>query len=308
MALSDSDILACGRDTLALQRDGLEALAQSLGGAFVEAVRTLLAMQGRCVVCGLGKSGHVGRKIAATFASTGTPSFFVHATEASHGDFGMITQEDLALVLSFSGESAELANVIAYCRRYGIHLIAITGRPKSSLAEAADTALIVPDIGEAPPLRMAPTTSTTLTMAMGDALAMALVAARGFDAQDFSRFHPGGKLGAQMLTVDEVSRRSGHDLPLVKDDALMADVVMTMTIGAALNSLRLWNTSLAFHHHPILPNQSPLYFSFCLRNDDDDCLSPSSPPPTPEIQRKKNPYYQCLPLPRPLLLLLLHHQ
>jgi arabinose-5-phosphate isomerase len=180
------------------------------------------------IVSGMGKSGHVGSKIAATLASTGTPSFFVHAAEASHGDLGMIAPGDAVLALSNSGETPELADLVSYTRRFGIPLVAITSRGKSTLAEAADVVLLLPDVGEACPLGLAPTTSTTLMIALGDALAVALLERRGFTADDFKVFHPGGKLGRKLFKVDDLMH-TGAELPLVKPDAPMSDVVPFMT-------------------------------------------------------------------------------
>jgi arabinose-5-phosphate isomerase len=207
----------------------LSALADGLRGeaGFAGAVALLLGLKGRVIVTGVGKSGHVGGKIAATFASTGTPAFFVHPTEALHGDLGMITADDAVLALSHSGESKELAAVIEYCVRFGIPLIALTGRPGSSLGRAARHVLETHVAHEACPLQLAPTTSTTAALALGDALAVALMAARGFGKEDFARFHPGGKLGAQLLRVREVMV-SGN-LPLLPVAARMDAVLVELT-------------------------------------------------------------------------------
>ena len=181
-------------------------------------------MRGRLIVAGMGKSGHVGRKLAATFASTGTPAHFVHPAEASHGDLGMIRAEDAILMLSWSGETRELSDMIAYAKRFGVPTIALTGAPEGTLARRADVAIVLPAAPEACPMRLAPTTSTLLQMAMGDALAIALLEARGFTAEDFRGFHPGGKLGAALSTVAEVMHR-GEALPLLPEAAPMIDVI-----------------------------------------------------------------------------------
>ena len=186
---------------LAHARTGLDALGAGLGDDFIAGLDTLANITGRVIVSGMGKSGHVGRKIAATLASTGTPAFFVHAAEASHGDLGMISPGDAVLAISNSGETPELAVLLSYTRRYNIPLVAITSRAKSTLAEAADVCLLLPDVGEACPLGLAPTTSTTLTIALGDAIAVALLERRGFTADNFKVFHPGGQLGRKLYKV-----------------------------------------------------------------------------------------------------------
>jgi arabinose-5-phosphate isomerase len=185
-------------------------------------------VRGRVVVTGMGKSGHVARKIAATFASTGTPSMYVHPGEASHGDLGMITAEDLVLALSNSGETPELADIVAYTRRFSIPLLAVVGRLRSSLVETADLALLLPARPEACPMGLAPTTSTTSMLALGDALAVALLERRGFGAQDFGVLHPGGKLGRRLVRVDQLMHR-GDELPLVGDGVGMAEALLEMT-------------------------------------------------------------------------------
>ena len=195
VATSHQDV---GRDVLALEAQALAALAAGLDGRFDAAVELLAGCTGRVVVSGMGKSGHVGRKIAATMASTGTPALFVHPGEASHGDLGMIVQGDAVLALSNSGETAELSDLVAHCKRFGLPLVAIIGRAESSLARDADVALVLPPAPEACPMGLAPTTSTTMQMALGDALAVALLTRRGFTATDFRTFHPGGKLGAKL--------------------------------------------------------------------------------------------------------------
>ena len=220
--------LASGRRVLDHARSGLEALSVGLGTDFAAAVEVLAKVTGRVVVSGMGKSGHIGHKIAATLASTGTPAFFVHAAEASHGDLGMIAAGDAVLAISNSGETPELADLVSYTRRFAIPLVAITSRPKSTLAGAADVVLVLPDVGEACPLGLAPTTSTTLTIALGDALAVALLERRGFTAEDFKTFHPGGKLGRKLFKVSDLMH-GGDELPLVKPTMPMSEVVPYMT-------------------------------------------------------------------------------
>ena len=210
-------VLDAGRDTLANEAAALlavrDALSGPLGEAFVQAVDRLEAAQGRAVVTGMGKSGHVARKIAATFASTGRPAQFVHPAEASHGDLGMITAQDCVLALSRSGETRELDDLIFHCRRQHIPLIGMTLRQDSTLAEASDVALVLPNLGEASEEAPAPTTSTTMCLAMGDALAVALLRRKGFSARDFGALHPGGKLGALLKHVHDVMR-TGSAVPL----------------------------------------------------------------------------------------------
>ncbi|MGH6911872.1 MAG: KpsF/GutQ family sugar-phosphate isomerase, partial [Phenylobacterium sp.] len=199
--MSSFDAIAVGRRVLAAEAEGLAQLSKGLDGAFTEAVETLFNAKGRIVCTGIGKSGHIGRKIAATLASTGSVAMFVHATEASHGDLGMIGADDVILALSKTGETRELADVIAYAKRFAIPLIAITVVADSALGRAADIVLAIPDAPEAADELNAPTTSTTLQLAIGDALAVALLERRGFKPQDFRVLHPGGKLGAMLRTV-----------------------------------------------------------------------------------------------------------
>ena len=227
--------LASALRTLVLERAGIAALetaltspASRLGAEFCAAVDLLLAIRGRVVITGIGKSGHIGRKLAATMASTGTPAIFVHAAEASHGDLGMIHAEDAVLALSWSGETAELAAVITYARRFGMPLVALTSNPDSALGRQADLCLTLPKSEEACPNGLAPTTSTTMQLAMGDALAVALLEARGFSAHDFKTLHPGGKLGSQLTYVRDVMH-AGDELPRVPAGAAMAEAVMEMT-------------------------------------------------------------------------------
>lgn len=218
--------------TLLTESEGLALLTEAVRGPLAApldaAVALLAKARGRVIVSGIGKSGHIGQKIAATFASTGTPSFFVHPSEASHGDLGMITRDDAILALSWSGESVELSNIITYSRRFRVPLIAITSRAGSALGRAADVVLELPRAKEACPHGLAPTTSTTLQLAIGDCLSIALLEAKGFTAHDFKVFHPGGSLGAQLKYVADVMHK-GDRLPLARDSEPMADALVTMT-------------------------------------------------------------------------------
>ncbi|MEQ1650893.1 MAG: KpsF/GutQ family sugar-phosphate isomerase [Hyphomicrobium sp.] len=218
--------------TLTLESDGLAQLADGLKGTlaapFSNAVTRLKSVSGRVIVTGIGKSGHVGQKIAATFASTGTPAFFVHPSEASHGDLGMVTRNDLILALSWSGETVELKPIITYSRRFAVPLVAITSRADSALGQNSDVVLLLPRAKEACPHGLAPTTSTTMQLAIGDALAIALLEARGFTAHDFKIFHPGGSLGANLKYVSDVMHK-GDRLPLARSGVTMADALVTMT-------------------------------------------------------------------------------
>ena len=218
--------------TLDLEREGLQALRatldQELREPFRVAVATLAAAKGRVIVTGIGKSGHVGQKIAATFASTGTPAFFVHPSEASHGDLGMITRDDAIVAISWSGESVELGNILTYSRRFKVPLIAITSRADSALAKQSDVVLELPRAKEACPHGLAPTTSTTMQLALGDCLAIALLEAKGFTAHDFKVFHPGGSLGASLKFVADVMH-TGERMPLVSEDTPMSTALVTMT-------------------------------------------------------------------------------
>ena len=213
---------------LATESAGLRALAAGLGPEFSRAVDCLADASGRIVVSGMGKSGHVARKIAATFASTGTPALFVHPAEASHGDLGMILPGDAVLALSNSGETAELADIVAHARRFGLKLVAITTREGSTLAQAADVTLLLPPAREACPMGLAPTTSTTMQMALGDALAVALLKRRGFTEVDFRRFHPGGRLGARLRRVRELMH-TGDAVPLADAAMPMDRALVLMT-------------------------------------------------------------------------------
>jgi arabinose-5-phosphate isomerase len=218
--------------TLDLERAGLAALAHemdgALGQAFDQAVALIAAAQGRVIVSGMGKSGHVARKLAATMASTGTPAHYVHPAEASHGDLGMIQPQDVVLALSWSGETPELADLITYSGRFGIPLIGLTSNAESALGRAAGIVLALPKSEEACPNGLAPTTSTTMQLALGDALAVALLEARGFTAQDFRTFHPGGKLGARLLRVRDLMH-GPERLPLIRLGARMADAVVEIS-------------------------------------------------------------------------------
>lgn len=226
--MSAFDAVAVGRRVLTAEAEALSLQAETLGEAFVKAVDLLHAAKGRIILTGVGKSGHVARKIAATFASTGAPAFFVHANEASHGDLGMIGQDDVVVGLSKSGEIRELADVLAYSKRFDIPLIAITAQPGSALGRAADVVLKLAEAAEATGDLNAPTTSTTLQIALGDALAVALLERRGFTAKDFKTFHPGGKLGAMLRTVGDLMH-VGAELPLVTARTPMAEALLIMT-------------------------------------------------------------------------------
>ena len=212
--------LQVARDVLAAEAAGLTALAAALDGAFCRAVDLLGAAAGRVVVTGMGKSGHVARKVAATLASTGTPAQFVHPAEASHGDLGMVVRGDVVLALSNSGETAELADLIEHAHRFGLPLVAITANAASTLAQAAEVVLLLPAAPEACPTGLAPTTSTTMQLALGDALAIALLTRRGFDAQDFRQFHPGGRLGARLRRVRDLMH-GGDAMPLASPETPM---------------------------------------------------------------------------------------
>ena len=218
--------------TLEAEGSGVDALAAALrdglGGSFAAAIDVIRAAQGRVIVTGMGKSGHVARKIASTFASTGTPAFFVHPGEASHGDLGMIANNDVILALSWSGETAELKNITDYSRRHGIKLIAMTAIPDSALAKLSDVVLTLPQAREACPHNLAPTTSSLMQLALGDALAIALLESHGFTALDFGLLHPGGKLGTLLKTVADIMH-SGESMPLSPLDTRMSDAILEMT-------------------------------------------------------------------------------
>jgi len=229
-SVADSErYLALARDVLDIEADAVRGLKARLGEAFLRAHRLMLETKGRVVVTGMGKSGHIGRKIASTLASTGTPAFFVHAAEASHGDLGMITADDVVLLLSNSGETDELVSLVPHLKRQGARLIALTGNEQSSLAQAADVHLDASVDAEACPLGLAPTASTTATLALGDALALALLDARGFSVEDFARSHPGGSLGRRLLTHVSDVMRTGKEIPVVPQDAMLAAAVVEMS-------------------------------------------------------------------------------
>ena len=230
--MTDALARASAIRTVGIERSGLDALQQALdgelGAAFGQACEVLQATRGNVIVTGMGKSGHIARKIAATFSSTGTPCHFVHPAEASHGDLGMIRDIDVVIALSWSGETPELSDVVAHTRRFGMPLIAVTSRATSALGSAADVLLCLPVSQEACPNGVAPTTSTTMQLAIGDALAVYLLEARGFTAADFETFHPGGKLGARLARVDRLMHTT-EELPLVPVTASLSEAIVEMT-------------------------------------------------------------------------------
>jgi len=225
---SETNVLQFGRAILHDEARALDALAESLDGPFEQAVGLIFGCGGKLIVSGLGKSGHVGRKIAGTFASTGTTAIFLHLAEAIHGDLGMAASGDVALLISQSGETAELEPVIDHFKQAEIPIVAITGNPASMLAEAAAAALVLPHWAEVGPESVAPTTSTTMTLALGDALAMTVMRQKGFSRTDFGRLHPGGSLGARLKPVSRLMH-SGDALPLTREDSSMHDVVVEMS-------------------------------------------------------------------------------
>lgn len=231
-----SDPLSIAKEVIALEAAGLaallDALSGDLGARVAAAIERLSRTDGRIIVTGMGKSGHVARKIAATFASTGTPALYVHPAEASHGDLGMITRQDTVLALSKSGETDELHNIVAYTRRFAIPLIAVTGRADTSLTKNADLSITLPAAGEACDVTHAPTTSTLMMMALGDALAIALLRQRGFTAGDFQNYHPGGNLGAALKRVRDLVNKD-RPLPLISQSARMRDAVTMIDKGGA---------------------------------------------------------------------------
>ena len=222
------DCLISARNVLKAEAVALNATATSLGSAFLDVLDIIARTKGRVIVSGMGKSGHIGRKIAATLASTGTPAFFVHPGEASHGDLGMITTADTLFMLSNSGETTELADLVAFASRFSIPIISVTSVRKSTLAEAANAALILPNSPEACPMGLAPTTSTTMMLALGDAIAVALLERHQFSPTDFYTLHPGGKLGKKLLKVSDIMHGS-DELPLVSSDVTMAEALLVMT-------------------------------------------------------------------------------
>jgi arabinose-5-phosphate isomerase len=220
-------IISAARATISREIEGLEAVSKTLDERFIKTVLLVAGLKGRLIVSGMGKSGHIARKIAATLASTGTPSYFVHPAEASHGDLGMITNADAVLMLSNSGETAELEDMVGYCKRFGIPVIALVRRPESRLVQAADIPVVLPEIPESSPTG-APTTSTAMMLAYGDALAMALLEIRGFTKDDFRVFHPGGKLGKGLLRAGDIMHKDAS-LPLVKLNDNMKTVLLEIT-------------------------------------------------------------------------------
>lgn len=221
-----TDVLQTGRRVIAREAEALAALGAALNGSFTAAVDLIMASKGRVIVTGMGKSGHIARKIAATFASTGTPAQFVHPAEASHGDLGMVTRGDVVLMLSNSGETTELADIIAHTRRFGIPLIGVAAREGSTLLRQADVAILLPGVPEACETGIVPTSSTTMTLALGDALAIVLMEHRAFTPDHFRIFHPGGKLGAKLLRVRDLMHT---DLPLVAPGRPMGETLLEMT-------------------------------------------------------------------------------
>jgi arabinose-5-phosphate isomerase len=218
--------LKTARQVVTDEARALDALAESLNEDFAEAVQLILQATGRIIISGIGKSGHIGHKIAATLASTGTPAYFVHPAEASHGDLGMVSKDDVVLAISNSGEAPELVNLLAFTRRFGIPLIGLSSKPESTLMKQADVHLLIPSMGEACGFGMVPSISTTLTLAMGDALAIALMKHRDFKPEDFRAFHPGGKLGAQLSTVRDLMHA---DLPVVRSGTSMSEALLVMS-------------------------------------------------------------------------------
>ena len=225
-------LIACALRTLDAETGGLTALgtaiANGLGGALIAAIAMIKAARGRVIISGMGKSGHIGHKIAATLSSTGTPAFFVHPAEASHGDLGMITSDDVIIAMSWSGETAELKNLIDYSRRFRIGLIAVTADAASTLGQAADVALVLPQAREACPHNLAPTTSSLMQLALGDALAITLLESRGFTALDFRDLHPGGRLGAMLKFIRDVMH-TGAEMPLKPTGTKMSDAIVEMS-------------------------------------------------------------------------------
>lgn len=227
--MTENILLETGREVARQEAKALAALADSLGADFLAAIKMILEPGRRVAVCGMGKSGHVGRKIAATLASTGTPSYFIHPAEACHGDLGMLGPRDILLAISNSGATRELGSIVQFCQRHGLPIISMTHNLDSPLAKASAVALHLVYAAEACPLGCAPTTSTTVALALGDALAMALLKARGFSEADFNEFHPGGALGMRLLLVRDIMR-SGGDLPLVREEADFSSILLEMTL------------------------------------------------------------------------------
>lgn len=220
--------IQAGKDIIDMEIKGLEAVKETLDSRFAEAVELLFKTKGKVIVTGMGKSGHIGSKIAATLASTGTPAFFIHPAEASHGDLGMLSKEDSVIAISYSGESRELGDIVHYCRRFGIPLISIVSNPDSTLAKNSNIAIIIPKTAEACPFGLAPTTSTTQSLAIGDAIAMVLLDKKGFSRDEFRDRHPGGKLGQILIMVKDLMH-SGTDIPLVEEGSAMSAALIEMT-------------------------------------------------------------------------------
>ena len=223
-----NSFVQAAKKVLQTEADALETLKNDLPDDFSDLVKLILNLNGRVIVSGVGKSGHIGNKIAATLASTGTPAYFVHATEASHGDLGMITEKDLCLLISNSGETSEIFDIVAHARRFSIPVATISSNTESTLVKAADFKLCLPVVEEACPIGMAPTTSTTMMLALGDALAVALMEAKNFNTENFKVLHPGGKLGAKMMMVSQVMHKSDA-LPLVETQTSMKETLLTMS-------------------------------------------------------------------------------
>ena len=225
--MTNKDIESARR-TIDKEVDALRIMESELDSSLTAALDMIQAAKGRVIVTGMGKSGHIGNKIAATLASTGTPSFFVHPAEASHGDLGMLTDDDVVLAISNGGESKELSDILIYCKRYGIPLISMTKNPDSTLGKAGDIILRLPDAGEACPLGMAPTSSTTATLVLGDILAIALMERKGFSKNNYKQRHPGGKLGALLQKVSDLMHR-GDEMPILNEHAALRQIILTMS-------------------------------------------------------------------------------
>lgn len=228
MVMTQSFDIDCAVKTIDSEVEAINQLRNSLNGSLTEALDLMESAKGRIIITGMGKSGHIGKKIAASLASTGTPSFFVHPAEASHGDLGMITEDDVIIAISNSGESRELIDILNYSKRFGIKLIAITKNPDSSLGKAGDVVLLLPNNGEACPLGLAPTSSTTATLVLGDILTSCMIERKGFTKSDFNVRHPGGKLGSILQRVSDLMH-VGQDMPLLEEHSNMKNVLLEMT-------------------------------------------------------------------------------
>ncbi len=226
--MTENQDIKIAKQTIEQEIEALQALEKSLNGSLTQALDIMQKTKGRVIITGMGKSGHIGRKISATLASTGTPSFFLHPSEGSHGDLGMVTPSDVVIAISNSGESKELSDILVYCRRFSVPVIAITKNPESSLGKNSDLILKLPDNREACPLGLAPTSSTTATLVLGDILASDLMVRKGFTEEDFKLRHPGGKLGSILRHVSDIMH-TGDEMPLIKDDAIMQDALLTMS-------------------------------------------------------------------------------